>query len=42
MIEEYSHFVYNEREEKESYADVCKKFNERLVFNQRNQNEGED
>ena len=43
-IEEYSHFVYNEGEEKESYADVCKKFKElcegarkviyeRLVFN---------
>lgn len=51
-IEEYSHFVYNEGEEKENYADVCKKFKElcegarnviyeRLVFNQRNQKEGE-
>ena len=27
-IEEYSHFVYNEGEEKENYADVCKKFKE--------------
>ena len=46
-IEEYSHFVYDEGEEKENYADVCKKFKElcegarnviyeRLVFNQRN------
>ena len=51
-IEEYSHFVYNAGEEKENYADVCKKFKElcegarnviyeRLVFNQRNQKEGE-
>ena len=51
-IEEYSHFVYNVGEEKENYADVCKKFKElcegarnviyeRLVFNQRNQKEGE-
>ena len=50
-IEEYSHFVYNEGEEKENYADVCKKFKElcegarnviyeRLVFNQCNQKEG--
>ena len=27
-IEECSHFVYNEGEEKENYADVCKKFKE--------------
>ena len=27
-IEEYSPFVYNEGEEKENYADVCKKFKE--------------
>ena len=27
-IEEYSHFVYNEGEGKENYADVCKKFKE--------------
>ena len=51
-IEEYSHFVYNEGEEKENYADVSKKFKElcegarnviyeRLVFNQRNQKERE-
>ena len=51
-IEEYSHFVYDEGEEKENYADVCKKFKElcegarnviyeRLVFNQGNQKEGE-
>ena len=43
-IEEYSHFVYNGREDKECYADVCSKFKalyegarnvvyERLVFN---------
>ena len=51
-IEEYSHFVFNEGESNERYADVCKKFKElcegarnviyeRLVFNQRNQKEGE-
>ena len=51
-IEEYSHFVYNEGEDKECFADVCSKFKElcegarnviyeRLVFNQRNQKEGE-
>ena len=51
-IEEYSHFVYNEGEEKGNYADVCKKFKElcegatnviyeRLAFNQRNQKERE-
>ena len=51
-IEEYSHFVYNEGEEKENYANACKKFKElcegarnviyeRLLFNQRNQKEGE-
>ena len=27
-IEKYSHFVYNEEEEKENYPDVCKKFKE--------------
>ncbi|XP_048590510.1 uncharacterized protein LOC125573783 [Nematostella vectensis] len=51
-IEEYSHFVFNEGESNESYEDVCRKFKEhcqgarnviyeRLVFNQRNQKEGE-
>ena len=51
-IEEYSNFVYNEGEEKENYADICKKFKElcegarngkyeRLLFNQRNQKEGQ-
>lgn len=51
-IEEYSHFVYNAGEDKECYADVCSKFKalcegarnviyERLVFNKRNQKEGE-
>ena len=50
-IEEYSHFVYNEGEDKECFADVCSKLKEmceggrnviyeRLVFNQRNQKEG--
>lgn len=27
-IEEYSHFVYNERKDKECFADVCNKFQE--------------
>jgi hypothetical protein len=51
-IEEYSHFVYNEGESAECFKDICKKFEElckgernviyeRLVFNQRNQKEGE-
>ena len=51
-IEEYSHFVFNAGESNECYDDVCKKFKElcegarnviyeRLVFNQRNQKEGE-
>ena len=51
-IEEHSHFVYNEGESKDRFKDVCKKFEElcqparnfiyeRLVFNQRNQKEGE-
>jgi len=51
-IEEYSHFTYDEGESPDSFADVCKKFGElcqgaknviyeRLVFNQRNQKEGE-
>ena len=51
-IEEYSHFVFNAGESNERYDDVCKKFKElcegarnviyeRLVFNQRNQKEGE-
>lgn len=52
-IEEYSHFVYSERKDKECFADVCNKFKElcegarnviyeRLAFNQRNQKEGEE
>ena len=51
-IEEYSHFVFDESESKECLTDVCRKFEElcqgarnviyeRLVFNQRNQKEGE-
>ena len=51
-IEEYSHFEFREGEDNECYEDVCKKFKElcegaknviyeRLVFNQRNQKEGE-
>ena len=51
-IEEYSHFVFTDEEDKDSYQDVCRKFEElcqgarnviyeRLVFNQRNQKEGE-
>ena len=51
-IEEYSHFAFNAGESNECYDDVCKKFKElcegarnviyeRLVFNQRNQKEGE-
>jgi hypothetical protein len=51
-IEEYSHFVYGEGESAECYKDVCHKFKEwfggannviyeRLVFNRRNQQEGE-
>lgn len=51
-IEEYSHFVFTDEEDKHCYQDVCRKFEElcqgarnviyeRLVFNQRNQKEGE-
>ena len=51
-IEEYSHFVFTDEEDKDCYQDVCRKFEElcqgarnviyeRLVFNQRNQKEGE-
>ena len=51
-IEEYSHFVFTDGENKDCYQDVCRKFEElcqgvrnviyeRLVFNQRNQKEGE-
>ena len=51
-IEEYIYFVFNAGESNECYDDVCKKFKElregarnviyeRLVFNQRNQKEGE-
>ena len=51
-IEEYSHFVSTEEEDKDCYKDVCRKFEElcqgarnviyeRLVFNQRNQKKGE-
>lgn len=51
-IEEYSHFIYNGEESNECYADVCTKFKqlcegaknviyERLMFNHRNQKEGE-
>ncbi|XP_048582219.1 uncharacterized protein K02A2.6-like [Nematostella vectensis] len=51
-IEEYSHFVYTAGESNESYGDVCRKFHElcrgaknviyeRLLFNLRNQKEGE-
>ena len=51
-IEEYSHFVFTDEEDKDCYQDVCRQFDEwcrgarnvtyeRLVFNQRNQKEGE-
>lgn len=51
-IEEYSHFNFDEDEDKECYEDVCGKFDElckgaknviyeRLLFNKRNQKEGE-
>ena len=51
-IEEYSHFVFTDEEDNDCYQDVCRQFDElcqgdryvtyeRLVFNQRNQKEGE-
>ena len=51
-IEEYSHFVFTDEEDKDCYQDICGKFEElcqgtrnviyeRRVFNQRNQKEGE-
>ena len=51
-MDEYSHFVCTDEENKECYQDVCRKFEglcqgarnviyERLVLNQRNQKEGE-
>ena len=51
-IEEYTYFTYGPEESADSFADVCKKFEElcqgaknviyeRLVFNQRSQKEGE-